>query len=51
MTSPAHTQAFEDAININPITSHTYSVNLHSDWAIGKGIKNPTSSGMFSVYL
>lgn len=32
-----HTQAFEDAIAVRPVTSHTYSVNLSSCWAIGDG--------------
>ncbi|EED21712.1 conserved hypothetical protein [Talaromyces stipitatus ATCC 10500] len=34
MTSP-HTQTFEDAITVTPVSSHEYTTNLHPDWTIG----------------
>ncbi|KAL1847075.1 hypothetical protein Plec18170_008851 [Paecilomyces lecythidis] len=33
--APAHTQVFEDAITISPLSSHTYSANLRDEWCIG----------------
>lgn len=33
----AHTSSFEDAITVIPQSTHTYSVNLSSEWAIGDG--------------
>lgn len=34
---PPHTQAFEDAITVIPMTSHTYSAYLPEEWCIGTG--------------
>lgn len=33
----AHTQAFEDAITVTPLTSHTYAAYLREEWCIGAG--------------
>ncbi|KAL2010090.1 hypothetical protein VTN00DRAFT_5897 [Thermoascus crustaceus] len=33
--APAHTQAFEDAIAVTPLTSHTYAACLREEWCIG----------------
>ncbi|KAK2792585.1 hypothetical protein FQN52_003090 [Onygenales sp. PD_12] len=35
MTAPAHTQEFEDAIRIKPLSSHTYSADLSTNWSVG----------------
>ncbi|PGG98079.1 hypothetical protein GX51_06991 [Blastomyces parvus] len=35
MTAPAHTQEFEDAIKITPLSSHTYSADLVTQWSVG----------------
>ncbi|KAJ9216500.1 hypothetical protein DTO166G4_1716 [Paecilomyces variotii] len=35
MTLPAHTQVFEDAITITPVSSHVYSAYLRDEWCIG----------------
>ncbi|KKZ67682.1 hypothetical protein EMCG_06742 [[Emmonsia] crescens] len=35
MTIPAHTQEFEDAIKITPLSSHTYSADLVTQWSVG----------------
>ena len=32
---PAHSQNFEEAIRVTPVTSHTYSANLRPEWCIG----------------
>ncbi|OGM51021.1 hypothetical protein ABOM_000075 [Aspergillus bombycis] len=33
--SPPHSELFEEAIKVTPLTSHTYSAHLHQDWCIG----------------
>ncbi|KAL1968487.1 hypothetical protein VTN77DRAFT_1697 [Rasamsonia byssochlamydoides] len=35
MAPPPHTQEFEDAIAVTPLSSHTYSANLSPQWCIG----------------
>lgn len=35
--APPHTQTFEDAVRVTPVSSHEYTANLQSDWAIGAG--------------
>ncbi|OJD11874.1 hypothetical protein AJ78_07443 [Emergomyces pasteurianus Ep9510] len=35
MTVPPHTQEFEDAIKITPLSSHTYSADLVTQWSVG----------------
>lgn len=32
------TSAFEEAIAVTPLGSHTYSANLQEEWCIGTGI-------------
>jgi Thioesterase-like superfamily len=36
--APPHTQIFEDATAVTPLSSHEYATNLHPHWAIGAGI-------------
>ncbi|KAE8369941.1 thioesterase-like superfamily-domain-containing protein [Aspergillus caelatus] len=33
--SPPHSELFEEAIRVTPLTSHTYSAHLQKDWCIG----------------
>ncbi|EEH36812.1 hypothetical protein PAAG_07230 [Paracoccidioides lutzii Pb01] len=47
MNPPAHTQAFEDAIKITPVSSHTYSANLAREWAVG----NAANGGYITAIL
>ncbi|PGH15421.1 hypothetical protein AJ79_02397 [Helicocarpus griseus UAMH5409] len=35
MTAPVHTREFEDAIRITPLSSHTYSADLSTQWSVG----------------